>query len=116
MAREQVSIRTKDGECPTSVFTPSSGAGPWPGVIAIMDAFGIRPTLHNMAQRIADFGYIVLVPDMYYRQGPYAEINPIEAFAGDIRAIIGPLMGAIDTSALAKMRARSSPISTRART
>jgi carboxymethylenebutenolidase len=97
MAREDISIQTKDGACPTSVFTPSSGAGPWPAVIFVMDGFGIRPVLRDMAQRIADWGYVVLLPCMYYRHGPYEEMKPAEVFAsGKIMEIIMPLIGSTD--------------------
>jgi carboxymethylenebutenolidase len=37
-----------------------------------MDAFGPRPALFQMAERIAGQGYAVLVPDLFYRNGPYA--------------------------------------------
>jgi carboxymethylenebutenolidase len=36
-----------------------------------MDGVAIRPTLYNLSQRLADLGYLVLLPDMYYRIGPY---------------------------------------------
>ncbi|GLQ98065.1 dienelactone hydrolase family protein [Dyella mobilis] len=81
MSQIQVSIATRDGHCPASLFTPKEGAGPWPGVIFYMDAPGIRPTMTEMAQRLADHGYTVLLPDLYYRHGPYAEMVPAQVFA-----------------------------------
>jgi carboxymethylenebutenolidase len=97
MAREDISIKTNDGACPTSVFTPSSGAGPWPAIIFVMDGMGIRPVLREMAQRMADWGYVVLLPDLYYRQGPYEALKPAEVFAsGRIMEIIMPLLESID--------------------
>jgi carboxymethylenebutenolidase len=101
MPREDVSIRTKDGECRTSVYTPA-GNGPWPAVIFYMDAFAIRPMLHQMAQRIADFGYVVLLPDQFYRHGPYAEMKPKEIFAGDMMAALAPFIKIIDTKRAAE--------------
>ena len=80
MSRTQVEIKTEDGICPTSVFTPN-GTGPWPGVIFYMDGPGIRPLLFEMGQRLASAGYVVLLPDLFYRAGPYAPINPAEMFA-----------------------------------
>lgn len=74
------SIQTRDGDCRTFVFKPS-GTGPWPGVIVYMDAFGIRPALLELGQRIADRGYVVLVPDLFYRSGPYATMDPRAIFA-----------------------------------
>jgi carboxymethylenebutenolidase len=72
-------------------MTPA-GAGPWPAVIFYMDAGGIRPGVIGMAQRLADAGYVVLLPDMFYRFGAYGPIVPAELFAGDFMAVIGPLM------------------------
>ena len=71
MARTPVEIRTDDGICPASVFRPSGSAGPWPGVLMYMDGVGMRPALFPIAQRIADAGHVVLLPDLFYRAGPY---------------------------------------------
>jgi len=91
MSHEQLSIRTRDGDCPAHVFTPE-GSGPWPAVIFYMDGLGIRPTLFQMGQRLADSGYVVLLPDLFYRAGPYAPLEPKAVFAtGDVMKAIGHL-------------------------
>jgi len=96
MGHEQVAIQTKDGEMPTHVLTPD-GAGPWPAVILYMDAGGIRPALIDMAARLAANGYVALVPDLFYRFGPYGPLVPKELFAGgDFMSVIGPLMATTD--------------------
>jgi carboxymethylenebutenolidase len=95
MTQEKVTIQTKDGQCAAQVFTPN-GAGPWPAVIYYMDAFGIRPAMVEMAGHIASAGYVVLLPDMFYRFGPYGPLTPREVMAGDFRAVIGPMMGTTD--------------------
>lgn len=81
MPRLSLTIPTRDGECPASFFTPAEGAGPWPGVIFFMDGLGIRSTMWEMGQRLADLGYAVLLPDLYYRAGPYAPMKPAQVFA-----------------------------------
>ncbi len=91
MPNEQVTIQTRDGDCPCQVMIPE-GDGPWPAVIFYMDAGGIRPAVRDMARRLADNGYLVLLPDMFYRYGAYGPFVPKEIFAGDFRAILGPLM------------------------
>ena len=101
MAVEHVAIRTKDGDCPTYVVTPK-GAGPWPAVILYMDAGGIRPALVDMARRLATGGHLVLLPDLFYRYGPYEPFVPAEVFKGDFRAILGPLMATIDNTKAAE--------------
>jgi carboxymethylenebutenolidase len=73
--RLDVTIKTRDGICPASVFTPDDTpgerVGPWPGVIFFMDGLGIRPVMWEMGQRLADGGYLVLLPDLFYRLGSY---------------------------------------------
>jgi carboxymethylenebutenolidase len=95
MSKEQVTIQTKDGLCKTWVLTPE-GTGPWPGVIFYMDAFGIRPGMVQMATHLASQGFVVLLPDLYYRFGAYGPLDPAEVFKGDIGAVIGPMMGSTD--------------------
>jgi carboxymethylenebutenolidase len=74
MARTSVDIRTADGVCPTSVFVPNEKAE-WPAVIFYMDGPGIRPVLFEMGERLASHGYVVLLPDLFYRAGPYAPVD-----------------------------------------
>ena len=96
MSDEQVSIRTQDGDCPAYVFTPS-GSDRHPAVIFYMDGLGIRPTIFEMGQRLAGYGYVVLVPDLFYRAGRYEPLDPKEVFAsGDVRAAIGNLLESTD--------------------
>jgi carboxymethylenebutenolidase len=101
---ETVSIPTADGACPAHVFTPDGAAsGPWPAVIFFMDGLAIRPTLFAMSQRLADAGYLVLLPDMFWRAGPYAPIDPKVVFAsGNIRGALGHLFGSTDNGRAAK--------------
>jgi carboxymethylenebutenolidase len=91
MPHEQTSIRTRDGDCPAHVLTPE-GEGPWPAVLFFTDAGGMRPAMIAMARRLADAGHVVLLPDLFYRYGPYEPLDPHVVFAGDVRAILGPLM------------------------
>jgi len=85
MPRQDLTINTPDGICPASVFTPASGpasgSGPWPAVLFLMDGFGIRPVMWDMCQRIADAGYLVLLPDLYYRMGSYGPFVPAQVLA-----------------------------------
>lgn len=81
MPRLETAIKTRDGNCPASVFTPADKAGPWPAVIFFMDGLGIRPAMWEMGQRLADGGYLVLMPDLYYRLGSYPPKNPAQVLA-----------------------------------
>ena len=77
---KELRIPTPDGDARAYSFQPE-GAGPWPAVIFYMDAPAIRPALFQMAQRLADHGYFVLLPDMFWRIGPYEPIDPKALFA-----------------------------------
>ena len=68
--RTLLNVGVPDGVCPASLFRPE-GSGPWPGVLMYMDGVGMRPALFPIAQRIADAGHVVLLPDLFYRAGPY---------------------------------------------
>jgi len=63
---EDIQIDTKDGSMSAHVATPS-GNGPFPGVLVIMEAFGLNGHIKAVAERIAKEGYVTVAPDMYYR-------------------------------------------------
>src|SRR4029078_3649108 len=71
----RIDVDTADGCMDCYAFSPEGG-GPWPAVILYMDAFGIRPQLAEMAQRLASSGYFVVVPNLYYRAGAFAPFDP----------------------------------------
>jgi carboxymethylenebutenolidase len=74
VTQRSVEIETADGICPAALSIPV-GEGPWPAVIMFPDAGGMRDTMRQMGERLSDLGYVVLVPDFYYRNGPYDPID-----------------------------------------
>ena len=68
MKEQILDIPTKDGAIETFVCHPERG-GPYPPVLFLMDAPGIREELYDMARRLATVGYYVLLPNLYYRAG-----------------------------------------------
>ncbi|MBL0705045.1 dienelactone hydrolase family protein [Sinomonas cellulolyticus] len=76
MPTELIEIPAPDGTAEAVVARPSTGDGPFPGVILYMDAFGLRPRIEEMAQRIADWGYVVLAPNVFYREGTVQDLAP----------------------------------------
>jgi carboxymethylenebutenolidase len=74
MPRIDVQIPTRDGVSPGTLHVPE-GAGPWPGVLVFTDIFGPRDSFLVMGDRLADLGYVALIPDVYYREGAYAPFD-----------------------------------------
>lgn len=67
MSEAKVEVRGSEGSAEAHLFTPSTGSGPWPGVVFLTDIMGIRGANLAMAARIAEHGYVVLVPNIFYR-------------------------------------------------
>src|SRR6202453_4798370 len=76
----KIDIRTRDGICPSYVYRPTAG-GPWPAVLVYMDGLAIRPAMLELGERLAGYGYFVLLPDLFYRSGPYEPMDPHTVFS-----------------------------------
>lgn len=89
--KREIEIKTADGVAKAGLFgQPDTRAA----VILYMDAFGPRPALDEMAERLAGHGYAVLVPDLFYRHGAYGPFDAKTAFTQEktrteLRAMIG---------------------------
>ena len=60
-----VDVQTEDGVAQAHLATPRGG--PYPAVLLYMDAFGLRPQIERMADRLASEGYVALAPNVFYR-------------------------------------------------
>ncbi|MER7845276.1 dienelactone hydrolase family protein [Kitasatospora sp. NPDC096077] len=92
-----VDLPTADGTADAYLTRPDDDR-PHPGVLLYQDGFGVRPYLKAMADRIAEAGYTVLVPNVYYRSGrapliELPELIDIEQ-CDEIFATLGPLLAA----------------------
>src|SRR5437867_2044203 len=90
-----VEIKTPDGTCDAAFIHPATGAHP--AVIIWPDAFGLRPSMRDMAKRlVTEANYSVLVPNPFYRvgKGTFFEDASKVNFAAE-RAKLTPLMGSI---------------------
>jgi carboxymethylenebutenolidase len=65
MIDTDVQVTTPAGICDAALIHPQKGS--WPGVILFADVFGLRPTMRDMAKRLAADGFTVLVPNPFYR-------------------------------------------------
>ena len=93
VAEGDIDVTTPDGVADCYFVHPSSGAHP--GVLIWPDAFGLRPAKQQMARRLAESGYSVLVVNQYYRTQRAPVVNTTN-FA-EARDVLAPLMGSLDT-------------------
>lgn len=75
MIEEVRDIAAPGGAMETFFCRPERG-GPYPPVLMLMDAPGIREELYAMARRLATVGYAVLLPNLYYRFGRDTKYGP----------------------------------------
>jgi carboxymethylenebutenolidase len=61
-----IRLRTSDGEMKCHQASPR-GAGKFPAVLVIMEAFGLNDHIKDVTERIAAEGYVAIAPDLYYR-------------------------------------------------
>jgi len=111
MSRTSGTVPTPDGSCPATLHLPGSAdaadapnsAEPRPGVLLYPDAAGRRETFAAMGDRLADLGYAVLVPDVYYRLGDWAPFDAATVF-GDPkeRARLGSMASTITPDIVAR--------------
>jgi len=71
---ELIEIPVPDGTAEAYVAHPPAGEGP--GVLFFMDAIGVRPQIAAMCDRIASWGYVVLAPNVFHREGSVDEVGP----------------------------------------
>ncbi|HEY4276221.1 MAG TPA: dienelactone hydrolase family protein [Rhizomicrobium sp.] len=63
---QDVTVKTADGSCDAVLFHPA-GQGSWPAVLIWPDIMGLRPAFRDMGRRLSEQGYVVLVPNPFYR-------------------------------------------------
>ena len=102
VVEKAVEIKTPDGTCDAVLVHPASGAHP--GVLIWPDAFGLRPSMRDMARRLAADGYTVLVPNPYYRvtKAPGIDMTNFSFQNQDNMASLRKLMGGINAPGAAE--------------
>ena len=63
---QDVQVPTPDGASDSVLYVPES-SGQWAGVLYLTDIGGVRPATRDMARRLAQQGYVVLMPNVFYR-------------------------------------------------
>ncbi len=77
--REELDLPTSDGLSRGVIF--GEAGGPRPGILLYTDAFGVRPSMHDIAERLAGLGHVVLLPNLFYRAGDYPPFDVRTAFS-----------------------------------
>lgn len=75
MTHTQLAIVTSSGTMPTSLLVPA-GPGPFGAVVLLADAGGTRPFFVELGERLAQLGYLVAIPDLFFRTGSPLDILP----------------------------------------
>jgi carboxymethylenebutenolidase len=91
-----VEIKTPDGTCDAAFIHPKTGSHP--GVLIWPDAFGLRPSMRDMAKRLAAAGYSVLVPNPFYRvaKAPFSDASNFNFQNPADMAKLQPLMASVN--------------------
>src|SRR5437763_15377303 len=64
-----LTVKTHDGgQMPAFVALPASGAGP--GLVLLQEIFGVTEYIKSRARDLAEQGYVVVAPELYWRLGP----------------------------------------------
>src|SRR6476646_5160447 len=94
-----VQIKTPDGTCDAMFIHPATGSHP--AVLIWPDAFGLRPSMRDMAKRLANEGYSVIVPNPFYRvaKAPiFEDASNVNFSDPATRSKLNPLMGSINAA------------------
>lgn len=88
------------------VVVPDGGSGP--GIVLLMEIFGVGPYIRKAAERLAGLGYTVLAPDLYWRIAPGAtpahDADGLEEAFGLVQKLDVPLAVGDAIDALAHLR------------
>jgi len=91
-----VTIPTLDGTADAYFVAPATGRHP--GVLIWPDVMGLRPAFRQMADRLAQSGYAVLVVNQFYRSTKAPFLKPGESYdQPDVKARIAPFRAALST-------------------
>lgn len=98
----EVQVKTPDGTCDAALIHPASGRHA--AVIIWPDAFGLRPSMRDMGKRLAADGYVVLVPNPFYRatKAPGIQMEGFSFQNADNMAALRKLMGGIGAAGAAE--------------
>jgi carboxymethylenebutenolidase len=99
VVEKDVDVPMTSGVADSALFYPS-GKGTWPGVLIWTDILGLRPVFRDMGRRLAAQGYVVLVPNPFYRNQRAPVVDGAFDFSKpEDRAKVMPLAAALTAEA-----------------
>jgi carboxymethylenebutenolidase len=99
MGEKDVNVPMASGTCDAALFYPE-GKGPWPAVLVWTDILGLRPVFREMGRRLAAEGYVVLVPNPFYRNAKSPVVDGSFDFSKpEDRAKVMPMAAALTADA-----------------
>lgn len=99
VVEKDVDVPMETGVADSALFYPT-GKGTWPAVLIWTDILGLRPVFREMGRRLAAQGYVVLVPNPFYRnrRAPVVE-GTFDFSKPEDRAKVMPLAAALTAEA-----------------
>jgi len=99
VVERDVDVPMSSGVADSALFYPA-GKGTWPGVLIWTDILGLRPVFRDMGRRLAAQGYVVLVPNPFYRNRRAPVVDGSFDFSKpEDRAKVMPLAAALTADA-----------------
>ena len=99
VVEKDVNVPMASGVSDSALIYPE-GKGPWPGVLVWTDILGLRPVFREMGQRLAAEGYVVLVPNPFYRNAKAPVVDGSFDFSKpEDRAKVMPMAQALTADA-----------------
>jgi Dienelactone hydrolase and related enzymes len=99
VVEKDVNVPMASGVSDSVLFYPES-KGPWPGVLVWTDILGLRPVFRELGRRLAAEGYVVLVPNPFYRNAKAPIVDGSFDFSKpEDRAKVMPMAAALTAEA-----------------
>lgn len=75
MTSRTIEIQSRDGAGHFAGYLAVPASGKGPGLVLAQEIFGVNATMREVADYYAEEGYVVLVPDLFWRQEPGVQLG-----------------------------------------
>jgi carboxymethylenebutenolidase len=99
VVEKDVNVPMASGVADSALFYPE-GKGSWPAILVWTDILGLRPVFREMGRRLSAEGYVVLVPNPFYRNAKAPVVDGSFDFSKpEDRAKVMPMAAALTADA-----------------